>query len=95
MSPKRAFIWTADYDKAFYRVKAALLSPPVLAPCDPARPVILQTDASCLYGLGYVLLQDHDNGRLVQCGSRFLADTETRYAIIELELLAVVWATSK
>ncbi|XP_045122967.1 uncharacterized protein LOC123511049 [Portunus trituberculatus] len=32
---------------------------------------------------------------LVQCGSRFLTDAETRYATIELELLAVVWAMSK
>ncbi|XP_068204834.1 uncharacterized protein [Palaemon carinicauda] len=41
--------------------------------------------------------KDHDNGhlRLVQCGSRFLADAGTRYATIELEMLAVVWAMSK
>ncbi|XP_037803641.1 uncharacterized protein LOC119598091 [Penaeus monodon] len=41
---------------------------------------ILQTDASRLYGLGYVLLQDLGAGRykMVQCGSRFLTDTETR-----------------
>ena len=32
---------------------------------------------------------------MVQCGSRFLTDAETRYATIELELLAVVWAMSK
>ena len=97
MSPKRAFLWTPDHDEAFRQVKAALLSPPVLASFDPDRPVILQTDASRLYGIGYALLQDHGNGRLrlVQCGSRFLADAETRYATIELEMLAVVWAMSK
>ncbi|XP_068207506.1 uncharacterized protein [Palaemon carinicauda] len=56
-----------------------------------------KTDASRLNGIGYALLQDHGNGhlRLVQCGSRFLADAETRYATIELEMLAVVWAMSK
>ncbi|XP_064083067.1 uncharacterized protein LOC135199081 [Macrobrachium nipponense] len=48
-------------------------------------PTILQTDASRLYGIGYALLQDHGEGhfRLVQCGSRFLADAETRWATIE------------
>ena len=53
-------------------------------------PVILQTDASRLHGV-------HGQGRthLVQCGSRFLADAMTRYATIELELLAVVWAMIK
>ena len=50
-----------------------------------------------LHGLGYALLQDYGHGqlRLIQCGSRFLPDTETRYATIELELLAVTWAMAK
>ena len=30
-----------------------------------------------------------------QCGSRFLSDTESRYAMVELEMLAVVWAMQK
>ncbi|XP_063591351.1 uncharacterized protein LOC134768457 [Penaeus indicus] len=97
MSPKRAFTWTADHTKAFIDTKQALSRPPILATFDPALPTILQTDASRLYGLGYVLLQDHGAGRykMVQCGSRFLTDTETRYATIELEMQAVVWAISK
>lgn len=43
------------------------------------------------------LLQDNGQGRirLVQCGSRFLTDTETDYAIIELEILAVAWTILK
>lgn len=97
MSPKRTFIWTSDHTESFANVKKALSQPPVLATFDAALPTILQTDASRLYGLGYVLLQDHGGGRtrLVQCGSRFLTDAETRYATIELELQAVVWAMSK
>ncbi|XP_064103421.1 uncharacterized protein LOC135213372 [Macrobrachium nipponense] len=94
MSPKRSFVWTPDHERAFKKVKTALTSPPVLAPFNPASPVVLRTDASRLYGLGYALLQDNGRGqmRLIQCGSRFLTDTETRYATIELELLAVTWA---
>lgn len=97
MSPKRTFLWTPDHDEAFRRVKQALSSPPVLATFDPALPTVLQTDASRLYGIGFALLQDHGGGkfRLVQCGSRFLADAETRYTTIELEMLAVVWAMWK
>ena len=97
MSPKRTFVWTPDHDEAFQRVKLALTSPPVLAFFDPNLPVVLQTDASRLFGIGYALLQDHGGGRLrlVQCGSRFLADAETCYATIELEMLAVLWAMSK
>lgn len=36
-----------------------------------------------------------NNWALTQVGSRFLSDTESRYAIIELELLAVSWAITK
>ena len=32
---------------------------------------------------------------LIQAGSRFLTDAESRYAIIELELLAISWAIIK
>ena len=97
MSPKRSFVWTPDHEQAFRKVKEALISPPILAPFNPTSPVILQTDASRLYGIGYALLQENGQGRLqlVQCGSRFLTDTETRYATIELELLAVAWAMAK
>ena len=73
-----------------------LISPPVLAFFNPSLPTALQTDASRLNGLSYALLQRHgDQWRLVQCGSRFLSDTESRYATIELELLAVTWAARK
>ena len=47
--------------------------------------------------MGYAFLQEYRHGRWcqVQYGSRFLADVETRYATIELELVAVVWAITK
>ncbi|XP_050709713.1 uncharacterized protein LOC126994436 [Eriocheir sinensis] len=97
MSPRRAFVWTVDHEEAFQRVKAALSTPPQLAMFDPQLPTTLQTDASRLNGIGYALLQDHGGGkfRLIQCGSRFLTDAETRYATIELEMLAAVWAMQK
>ena len=57
---------------------------------------MLQTDASRRNGLGFALLQlVEDRWRLVQCGSRFVTDTESRYAMVELELLAIVWAVKK
>ncbi|ROT64663.1 hypothetical protein C7M84_017381 [Penaeus vannamei] len=97
MSPKRSFTWTPDHDQAFGKVKAALLSPPVLAPFNPKLPVTLQTDSSRLYGLGYALFQEHGHGqlRLVQCRSLFLTDAESHYAKIGLEMLAASWAMGK
>ena len=96
LKKKNAFIWTPDHQESFDKVKAALVSPPVLAYFDYNLPTMLQTDASKLKGLGYALLQQHGNEwKLVQCQSRFLTDTETRYATVELEMLACVWAMRK
>ena len=54
------------------------------------------TDASRKKGLGFALLQSQDdNSRLIQCGSRFTNDTESRYSATELELCAVKWAMKK
>ena len=90
------FIWDADHDAAFSAVKQELTSPPILAFFQPGGELRLQTDASALNGLGFALWQfQDDKWRLIHCGSRFLSDAETRYAIIELELLAVVWAVHK
>lgn len=57
----------------------------------PALPTFLQTDASRLNAVGYALLQDHGSGllRLIQCGSHFLVNAKTRYAIMELEMLSI------
>ena len=57
----------------------------------------LATDASRLKGLGFILRQQSQDGswRVTQAGSRFLSNAETRYAMIELELLAISWAAHK
>lgn len=56
---------------------------------------MLGTDASAS-GLGAVLSQEQEDGRLhpVAYASRALSPQEKRYAITELETLAVVWALS-
>ena len=55
-------------------------------------PNVITTDASTK-GLGATLWQEQPDGKLKPIGfaSRFLSDTEKKYAINELELLAVVW----
>ena len=40
-------------------------------------------------------LKKAPKGRLVVCGSRFISSTESNYAVIELEMLALVWAIQK
>jgi hypothetical protein len=68
----------------------------VLVHFDPGRETTIQVDASRKNGMGYALLQRHgDSWRLVDANSRWCTDTESRYAIVELELAAVEWAIRK
>lgn len=88
--------WESAHTDAFNATKSALASPPVLSYFESGQPLRLETDASVENGLGFVLWQlQNSQWRLIQCGSRFLSDAETRYAFIELECLAVVWAVKK
>lgn len=87
LRPSNVFAWTADHESAFNAVKAALVSVPVLEQFDPSLETVLQTDASLMNGLGLALLQKHgDQWKLVECGSPFVTNTESRCAVVELEL---------
>ena len=96
LKPRNEWHWSQQYDEAFKKVKGCLISPPDLAFFDPTLPSMLQTDASRTNGFGFVLLQRHGEvWKLVQGGSRFLTDAESRYAVIEMKLAAVLWAVMK
>ena len=97
LSTKRSFVWDSGHQTSFERARAALASVRTLAFFDQSRPTLLSTDASRLKGLGFLLQQRQPDGtwRVVQAGSRFLTGAESRYATIELELLAVAWACHK
>lgn len=64
---------------------------PVLAYYDVLKPLEIQCDASET-GLGAALLQ---NGQPVSFASRALTPTEIRYAQMEKEMLAIVFALKK
>ena len=96
LKSRSAFVWNEDHQAAFEISKAVLLSPPVLAIFDMMKPTRLLTDASRKHGLGFVLQQQHgDNWKLVQAVSRYINEMEAGYSMIELELLAAVWAVQK
>ncbi|MCG8624490.1 MAG: hypothetical protein MJE68_21165, partial [Proteobacteria bacterium] len=58
---------------------------------DQTKPVTVQADAS-QRGLGACLVQE---GQPIAFASKSLTDTETRYANIERELLAIVFACQR
>ena len=92
----QSFVWTADHQLAFEKARSELSEPKWLTYFALNRPTRLYTDASRLNGLGFILKQHVDGQwKVVQAGSRFLSPAESRYAMIELELLAIVWAAKK
>ena len=95
LSTKNEFLWSDHHQEAFTNIKKSLTASPLLSFFDMTKPTRLSTDAS-RQGLGFVLQQlTGEEWTLVQAGSQFLSDTETRYAVIELEMLAVCWAITK
>jgi transposase InsO family protein len=96
LKKNQPFIWTEDHQAAFEKAREELSKEKWLTYYDHRRPTRLYTDASRLNGLGFILKQLVDGQwKVVQAGSRFLAPAETRYAMIELELLAIAWAAKK
>ena len=78
-------------DKAFGQIKQAVSETTTLSYFDVRKPVVLQVDAS-MKALGAALLQD---GKPVAFASKALTSTESRYANIERELLAVVYGCER
>jgi hypothetical protein len=78
------FEWSEPQERAFKEVQNILSSAPVLAFFDQNK----QCDAS-KYGLGSVLMQD---GKPVVYASKSLTQTETGYAQIEKEMLAILFS---
>ena len=83
--------WMQAQDQAFQTVQRLVTEAPVLAFYDPSSELTIQCDSS-QKGLGAVLTQ---NGRPIAYASRALTDTETRYAQIEKEMLAIVFSLDK
>ena len=83
--------WDDPQETAFKKVKELVMKAPILAYYDPSQELDVECDAS-ERGLGAVLTQ---NGKPVAFASRALTDTETRYAQIEKEMLAIVYALEK
>ena len=84
--------WTEEHTNAFNKLEEYITNIPCLADSNANNENILTTDVSTK-GLGTTLWQRQEDGNLKPVGSasRFLSDTEKKFAINELDLLAVVW----
>ena len=87
--------WGPDQEKAFNKVKQAIITAPTLAHYDVDKQTMVSSDASS-YGIGGLIQQLHGSEwKPVAYCSRTLNDTEQRYAQIEKELLAATWVCEK
>ena len=105
LKPDNKFSWTEDLEKAFTKSKAVMVEEMEkgVRLFEPYRPTCLSTDWSN-EGIGFTLKQKHchcqeisptcckEGWQLCLVGSRFTTPAESRYAPIEGEALAVVYA---
>ena len=95
LKKKQKWQWQAEQKESFDSLKKQLMTPPVLAHPDPAKPMEIHPDASA-YGIGALLVQkDGEVERPLAYASRILCRSEENYSITEKECLALVWAVKK
>ena len=91
-----SFVWTPDMEVEFVKCKQLLSSDLYVHPYEDGLETELVTDAARCSGLGYMLLQKKDGkNRIIQAGSFAMTPTQTRYAVIETEMLGIVRAIQK
>ena len=95
LSTKNAWLWGPEQETSFSDMISELTTPTILKFYDPSALTKISADASS-YGLGAVLLQSSNSTwHPVAYASRAMTDTETHYAQIEKEALALTWACEK
>jgi hypothetical protein len=80
------YVWSKECDEAFQTLKKLLITSPVLAQSDIAKPFDVYCDASGT-GLECVLMQE---GRVISYSSRQLRHHEEHYPTHDLELAVMV-----
>ena len=88
--------WTPSHQQKFMEIKDHIINAVTLAHFNHKMETKVQVDAS-QRGLGAALIQTDRNGieRVISFASKALTDTETRYANIEREMLAVVFGCER
>ena len=60
-----AWVWLQEHEDAFLKPKELLTSTSMVKPFDGSKETLMLTDASCLYGLGFALIQKASDGQSI------------------------------
>ena len=89
---KSIWNWSSSHEKEFVKLKKLISNDQIMKFYDPKLPIKISSDAS-KSGLGCVLMQKHgEHFCPVSYASRSMTHAETRYAMIEKELLGICYA---
>ena len=93
---KQPKVWDDQCQQAFERIREYFLSPHVLVPPMPRRPLLLYLSVSDV-ALGCMLAQLDDSGkeRAIYYLNKRMLEYEMRYIMIERLCLDLVWATRR
>ena len=84
------FSWSKECQASFEKLKALLVSEPILRHPDPTKVYNIYTDSS-MRAIGGVAAQNYEDGEHpVQFESRLMTGAELNYQVHEQELLALV-----
>jgi phospholipid-translocating ATPase len=93
--PGRPFIWGAEQQAGFEAIKKGVCSTPCVVPPDYSLPFVIYTDASD-FAVGAALMQDQGKGEQpIEYFSRKMEPRETRYKVMDKELLAIKQALGR
>ena len=93
---EKVFQWLPEHNQQFAGLKTILTANLLTGHFDPTKHVTLLTDASRHHGMGFALCQEvNRNKAIITCGSKSFTPAQQRYATIELECLAIIWAIQK
>ena len=94
-TPWEQGIWTDEHQQAFETLKGSLLTRPVLTLPNPNHSWRLATDASnTAFGAVLSQINEHNEEHPIGYFSHKISGSQLRWSIWELELAAVVWATT-
>jgi hypothetical protein len=84
-------------EEEFQQVKEIMCDTSKLRPFNINLKTELYTDATKLLGIGFILCQVRADGcrNLIWCGSTGVSNTQSRYAVVELEMMAIHWSIKK